>query len=63
VAIAAAAEALSKRAGVVVDHPMDRGMVEKIKALKASVPGTTLESLVANASTLSPTAILAMIGD
>ena len=63
VAIAAAAEALSKRAGVVVDHPMDQGMVEKIKALKASIPGTTLEGLVANASTLSPAAVLAMIAE
>ncbi len=63
VAIAAAAEALSRRAGVVVDHPMDQGMVEKIKTLKASIPRTTLEGLVANASTLSPAAVLAMIAE
>ena len=63
VAFAAAAEALSKRAGVVVDHPMDQGIVEKIKALKASIPKGTLDGLVAKASTLSPAAILAMVAD
>jgi hypothetical protein len=61
VAIAAAADALSERAGVVVEHPMDPGVVSRIEALKASIPKGTLEGLVANASTLSPAAVLAMV--
>jgi hypothetical protein len=63
VSIAAAAHALSERAGVVVDHPMDPGVVERIEALKASIPKGTLDDLVANANTLSPAAILAMVGE
>jgi non-specific serine/threonine protein kinase len=63
VAIAAAAHALSVRAGVVVDHPMDPGVVGRIEALKASIPKWTLDGLVANASTLSPTAVLAMVAE
>jgi len=63
VEISAAAEALSKRAGVVVDHPMDPGLAERIEALKASIPKGTLDGLVANASTLSPAAILNMVAD
>ena len=61
VAIAAAAHALSERAGVVVDHPMDPGVVARIDALKASIPKGTLDGLVANASTLSPAAVLAIV--
>jgi non-specific serine/threonine protein kinase len=63
VAIAAAAHALSERAGVVVDHPMDPGVVERIEALKASISRTKLDSLVASASALSPAAILAMVAE
>jgi hypothetical protein len=63
VAIAAAANALSERAGVVIAHPMDPGLVERIEALKASIPKGTLDGLVANASTLSPAAVLAMIAE
>jgi non-specific serine/threonine protein kinase len=63
VAIAAAAEALSRRAGVVIAHPMDPGLVERIEALKASIPRRDLEGLVANASTLSPAAVLAMLSE
>jgi tetratricopeptide (TPR) repeat protein len=63
VAIAAAAQALSERAGVVVEHPMDPGVVERIEALKASIPRARLEGLVAQASTLSPAAVLAMIAE
>ena len=62
VQIAAAAEALSHRAGIVVDHPMDPGLVSRIEALKASIPKGTLDGLVANASALSPAAVLAMVG-
>jgi non-specific serine/threonine protein kinase len=63
VAIAAAAQALSERAGVVVEHPMDPGVVERIEALKASIPKAELEGLVADASSLSPAAVLAMIAE
>ena len=62
VAIAAAADALSKRAGIVVDHTMDPGVVGRIEALKASIPKGTLEGLVANATELTPAAVLAMVG-
>jgi predicted ATPase len=63
VEIAAAAEALSTRAGVVIDHPMDPGLAERIEALKSSIPKGTLDGLVAKASTLSPAAILGMVAD
>ena len=62
VAIAAAAHALSERAGVVIEHPMDPGVVSRIDALKASIPKGRLDGLVANASVLSSAAVLAMIG-
>jgi len=61
VMIAAAAHALSERAGVVIQHPMDPGLAARIEALKASIPKATLEDLVANANALSPAAVLAMI--
>jgi tetratricopeptide (TPR) repeat protein len=63
VAIAAAAHALSERAGIVIQHPMDPGLVSRIEALKASIPRRTLDGLVANASTLTPAALLAMIAE
>jgi hypothetical protein len=46
----------------VVDHTMDPGVVGRIEALKASIPRGTLEGLVANASELTPAAVLAMVG-
>ena len=61
VAIAAAAHALSERAGVVIAHPMDPGLASRIESLKASIPKGTLDGLVASASALSPAAVLAMI--
>src|SRR6185503_14883025 len=63
VAIAAAADALSQRAGIVIAHPMDPGLASRIEALKASIPKGTLDGLVANASTLSPAAVLAMVAE
>jgi len=63
VEIAAAAEALSTRAGVVIDHPMDPGLVERIEALKATIPRGRLDGIVAGASTLSAAAILAKIAE
>jgi hypothetical protein len=41
---------------------MDPGVVNRIDALKASIPKGRLDGLVANASALSPAEILAMIG-
>ncbi len=61
VEIATAAHALSERAGVVIAHPMDPGVVSRIDALKASIPKGRLDGLVANASVLSPAAVLAML--
>ena len=61
VAIAAAAQALSERAGVVIAHPMDPGVVDRIDALKASIPKGRLDGLVANANALSAAEVLAMI--
>ncbi len=63
VAIAAAAHALSERAGVVIVHPMDPGLLGRIEALKASIPEGALDGLVANANALSPAAVLAMVGE
>lgn len=63
VAIAAAAQALAARAGVVVEHPMDPGLVERIEALKASIPKGTLDGIVAEASTLTPAAVLTMVAE
>jgi hypothetical protein len=60
-AIAAAAHALNERAGVVLAHPMDPGVVNRMDALKASIPKGRLDGLVASASVLSPAAALAMI--
>jgi hypothetical protein len=45
----------------VIEHPMDPGVVNRIDGLKASIPKGRLDGLVANASVLSPTAVLAMI--
>lgn len=61
VAIAAAAEALSERAGVVVEHPMDPGVVGRIESLRSSIPKGTLESLVEKAAALTPAAVLALV--
>ncbi len=60
VQIAAAADALSSRAGVVLSHPMDPGVVGRIEALKASIPRGTLDGIVAHGSALSPAMVLAM---
>lgn len=62
VAIAAAAQRLSAKAGVVVDHPMDPGVAQRIGALKATIPAATLTGLEADARNLTPAAVLAMLG-
>ena len=61
VEIAAAANALTTRAGVVIEHPMDLGLAQRIEELKASIPKNTLASLEAKASTLSTADVLAMV--
>jgi non-specific serine/threonine protein kinase len=63
VAIASAARALSERTGVVVAHPLLPDIVARIDALKNSIPKGRLDGLVANASGLSPAAVLAMVGE
>lgn len=60
VTIAVAAEAMSERAGVVVDHPMAPGVAERIESLRALIPQQQLEALVSSGSALSPAEILAM---
>jgi hypothetical protein len=62
VSIAAAARALSERAGIVVAHPLLPGIVERIETLKATIPQHALDGLVAKAAALSPAAVLAMVG-
>ncbi len=61
VAIAGAAQDLSARAGVVIDHPMDPGVAERIEALKATIPEATLAGLEADARGLTPAGVLAML--
>jgi tetratricopeptide (TPR) repeat protein len=63
VSIAAAAQALSERAGIVIDHAMVPGVVERIEALKASIPKGTLDGLVAKAGAMTPAEVLAMVGE
>ncbi len=41
---------------------MDPGVAERIEALKASIPRTTLAGLEADARGLTPAGVLAMIG-
>ena len=61
VAIAGAAQELSTRAGVVIDHPMAPGVAERIEALKATIPEATLAGLEAEARDLTPAGVLAMV--
>jgi hypothetical protein len=58
-----AAQILSVRADVVVEDPMDHGVVERIEVLEASIPKGTLDGLVADASALTPAAVLAVVGE
>jgi hypothetical protein len=61
VTIAAAAQVMSAKAGVVIEHPMAPGVAERIEALRASVPKGELDLLVASGSALTPAAVLAMV--
>lgn len=61
VAIAAAAEVMSSRAGVVIEHPLAPGLAERIAALRATVPRAELEALLASGSAMSPSEVLVMV--
>jgi predicted ATPase/tRNA A-37 threonylcarbamoyl transferase component Bud32 len=61
VTIAVAAQAMSERAGVVVEHAMAPGVVERIEELRASIPQQQLDELVSTGSALSPSEVLAML--
>ena len=63
VTIAAAAQVMSERIGVVVEHPMGAGVTERIEALRASIPQDELASLVKSGSGMSPAEVFAMVGD
>ena len=59
--LAATAQVMSAKAGVVVAHPMAPGVAERIEALRASIPKQELDALVASGSAMSPAAVLALI--
>ncbi len=59
--IATAAEALSERAGVVVEHPMAPGVAEQIEALKAGVPRERLDAVRAGGAAMKPAEILKLV--
>lgn len=61
VAIAAVADALSVRAGVVIEHMMAPGLAEKIVSLKQNIPARDLAALVSRASTQTAADVLAMV--
>jgi tetratricopeptide (TPR) repeat protein len=59
--IAAAAQVLSERAGVVVEHPMAPGITERFDALQASIPQDRLAAMAEPGRAMSPADILAMV--
>jgi tetratricopeptide (TPR) repeat protein len=61
--IAAAAQELSAKAGVVVEHPMGPGLTERFDELRARVPEDRLAQMVASGGGMSPAEVLAMVGD
>ena len=63
VTIAAAAEAMSERTGVVVEHPMSPEMGGQVDAARATIGRELLEALVAAGREMSPRAVLTMIAD
>ena len=60
-AIATAAEVMSKRAGVVVEHPMAPGVAERIEALKATIPREQLDAAITSGAAMTPAEVLAML--
>ncbi len=63
VTIAAAADAMSERTGVVVEHPMGPEMGGQVAAARATIGKELLEALVATGREMSPGAVLTMIAD
>ncbi|WP_373067231.1 tetratricopeptide repeat protein, partial [Gemmatimonas sp.] len=61
VTIAAAADAMSERTGVVVVHPMGPEMGGQVEAARATIGKELLEALVAAGREMSPGAVLTMI--
>jgi hypothetical protein len=60
--VAAVADALSVRAGVVIEHTMAPGLAEKLASLKQNIPARDLAALVSRASTQTTAAdVLAMV--
>jgi hypothetical protein len=59
--IAAAAQEMSTRAGVVVDHPMAPAFAERIAEMRASVANEDLTALVAAGGGMTPAAVIAMV--
>ncbi|MCL4215354.1 MAG: protein kinase [Gemmatimonadales bacterium] len=61
VAIAASAELMRQKAGVLLEHPMAPGAKAQIDALRESIPREQLDELVASGSALSPAAVLELV--
>ncbi|WP_411279540.1 protein kinase domain-containing protein [Gemmatimonas sp.] len=61
VTIAAAAEAMSERTGVVVEHPMGPEMGGQVESARATIGKELLEALVAAGRAMSPGDVLTMI--
>jgi len=59
--IAAAAQVMSERAGVVVEHPMAPGISGRIESLKAVVPPKALEALATRGRSLTPASVLSLV--
>lgn len=62
VRLAAAAEARSRKAGVVIAHPMAPGLAEQIAEMRAKVPREKLEALVSEGEGLSVAAVMGLWG-
>jgi non-specific serine/threonine protein kinase len=62
VELAAASSVLAERAGVVIEHPMDPGVVGRIEALKATIPVAQLEAIQRQVRALSTAEVVARVG-
>jgi hypothetical protein len=60
-AIAAAADALSERTGVIVVHPMGPEMAGAVDAARATIGPELVDALVAAGRAMSPRDVLAML--
>jgi hypothetical protein len=61
VTIAAAADAIAERTGVVVAHPMGPEMAGHVDTARATIGQELLEALVVAGRAMSPGAVLTMI--